>query len=368
MKARKKIILGIFVVWMMSSAFSYAQDYILFYGNGCPHCKNVEDFFDKNQITEKFDIIQKEVFYNKNNLKEMQWYMGKHDLTYEKIGVPFLIVNSWEVCEYINGDQNIIKHFQEKLDQAAIESCEDTTFTWTATSVEKNIKERLSFFGIMLPAAISDSINPCEFAVMLLLLGGILAKTKSRRKAILSGLLFSLAVFVSYFLMWLGLFSALASSANTFYLKLAVWILGILVGLANLKDVFRYGKWFVMEVPFSRRPRMADLIDRATSPIGAFFIGLLVSLFLLPCTSGPYFTILGYLASESDSLHLRGYIYLFIYNIFFILPMLAIALLVGFGYKSVEELAKIKHKNTKLIHLIVGLLMLGLWLYVLLTL
>jgi len=33
--------------------------------------------------------------------------------------------------------------------------------------------------------------------------------------------------------------------------------------------------------------------------------------------------------------------------------MIVIALLVGLGYKSAEELNKIKEKNTRLIHLIV---------------
>jgi hypothetical protein len=47
--------------------------------------------------------------------------------------------------------------------------------------------------------------------------------------------------------------------------------------------------------------------------------------------------------------------------------MLIIAGLVGFGYSTVDKLAKIKHQNTKLIHLIVGLLMLGLGIYVLTT-
>ena len=88
----------------------------------------------------------------------------------------------------------------------------------------------------------------------------------------------------------------------------------------------------------------------------------------MPCTSGPYFTILGYLASESAQLHTRGYIYLFVYNIIFVLPMIIIALLVSLGFKSVEELAAMKKKNIKLIHLIVGLLMLGLGIYVLLNL
>ena len=48
--------------------------------------------------------------------------------------------------------------------------------------------------------------------------------------------------------------------------------------------------------------------------------------------------------------------------------MVIIAGLVGFGYSTVDKLAKLKHQNTKLIHLIVGLLMLGLGIYVLATL
>jgi len=53
----------------------------------------------------------------------------------------------------------------------------------------------------MLPAAISDSINPCAFAVMLLLLSTILSRHKSRRKTLLSGAFFVLAVFISYLAM-----------------------------------------------------------------------------------------------------------------------------------------------------------------------
>jgi cytochrome c biogenesis protein CcdA len=38
----------------------------------------------------------------------------------------------------------------------------------------------------MLPAALADSINPCAFAVMLLLLSSILSRSKSKKKALLS--------------------------------------------------------------------------------------------------------------------------------------------------------------------------------------
>lgn len=61
--------------------------------------------------------------------------------------------------------------------------------------------EYLGFFAVMAPAALADSINPCAFAVMLLLLTTILTKTEDKKKTLLAGLLFSLAVFLTYFLL-----------------------------------------------------------------------------------------------------------------------------------------------------------------------
>jgi len=362
-----KYVLWIVVFMMGMLSVSFAQQYILFYGNGCPHCAKVETYIKDNTIGKNFDLQQKEVFFNKKNLNEFNGYLEKHGLTYDSIGVPFLIINSGADCNYINGDTNIIEYFSGKLAQITAAACKDTAWTGWTQIIEKTLKQRLSFFWIMLPAAISDSINPCAFAVMLLLLSTILSRHKSRRKTLLAGWLFALAVFLTYLAMGIGLFSALATTGNTYVLKLVVGILGIVVWLANLKDYFRYGKWFVMEVPFSWRPKMMSLIERVSSPRWAFIVGVLVSLFLLPCSSGPYFTILWYLSSQSKNLNLRWYIYLIVYNLIFVLPMFVIAALVGFWYASVDKIAKIKHEKTKLIHLIVWILMLGLWTYVLLT-
>ncbi|MCF7835320.1 cytochrome c biogenesis protein [Candidatus Gracilibacteria bacterium] len=379
----RKIVLFVFLtLFLYSGLGAFAQDYILFYGNGCPHCAKVENFFDDNKVSEKFDLVSKEIYFNKNNLVELQGYLEKLNLDSNQIGVPFLVINSENECSYINGDGAIIDFFDEKLKLSCSHSgcqgqcnqescpglkCESTTLADTENKPDISDVSRWKFFGVMLPAALSDSINPCAFAVMLLLISSILVKTKNKRKALFAGGLFVLAVFISYFSMGLGLFTALATSTNTYVIKLIVGILGIVVGLANLKDFFWYGKGFVMEVPFAWRPKMASLLEKVTSPWGAFIVGFIVSLFLLPCTSGPYFTILGYLASESQNINTWGYIYLLVYNTIFILPMIIIALLVGLGFKSAEELAAIKKKNTKLIHLIVGFIMLGLGIYVLLT-
>ncbi|HRX64004.1 MAG TPA: cytochrome c biogenesis protein [Candidatus Absconditabacterales bacterium] len=429
----KKIILTFLVLLFGFFAFSSAQEYIFFYGNGCPHCASVENFFQENNVVEKYDVDVREMYFNRDNLDTFYYYIDKLGIDNSRAGVPFLVIDNDSNCNYLMGDVKIIDFFEslieteseqiednlynnstnnspnnshnndtqevhssipenlilstehndidenidnvqkdnESLDE--IEQCEEINDEEvsgkleTESDLENLAGNHAKFLGIMMPAALADSINPCAFAVMLILLSTILVETKNKKRAILAGLLFALSIFISYFAMGLGLFSALATAGNTMLIKRIVGILGIIVGLANLKDFFRYGKGFIMEVPLSRRPRLQKTIKSIVSPIGAFFTGFVISLFLLPCTSGPYITILGYLASESKNINLRGYIYLAIYNIIFIIPMLIITLLVGLGFKSAEELAAIKKKNSKIIHLIVGLLMLGLGLYVLLT-
>jgi len=370
------------VIWLLLFIlffwFSFAQEYIFFYWNGCTHCAKVEQFFEESDIAKKYDLQMKEIYFNRDNLKEFQSYVDKLWIDSSKAWVPFLVIDNENECEYVAGDKKIISFFQEKLDaeddsfECNQENCPDLN-CWEINSwdiqgtVDSDTENRRSFFWVMIPAALADSINPCAFAVILLLLSSILIETKDKKKALLAGFLFALAVFICYLAMWLGLFSALATATNTVIIKWIVWILWIIVWLANMKDFFRYGEWFRMEVPLSRRPAMHKIIKKATSPIGAFVVWFIVSMFLLPCTSGPYITILWYLASESSVVNTWWLIYLIVYNLIFILPMILITLLVWLWVKSAEELATFRHKNIKLIHLIVWLLMLGLWIYVLLT-
>ncbi len=429
----KKIILTFLVLLFWFFAFSSAQEYIFFYGNGCPHCASVENFFQENNVVEKYDVDVREMYFNRDNLDTFYYYIDKLGIDNSRAWVPFLVIDNDSNCNYLMWDVKIIDFF-ESLIETESEQIEDNLYNNSTNNspnnshnndtqeVHSSIPENLilstehndidenidnvqkdnesldeieqceeindeevsgkletesdlenlawnhaKFLGIMMPAALADSINPCAFAVMLILLSTILVETKNKKRAILAWLLFALSIFISYFAMWLGLFSALATAGNTMLIKRIVWILGIIVWLANLKDFFRYGKGFIMEVPLSRRPRLQKTIKSIVSPIWAFFTGFVISLFLLPCTSWPYITILWYLASESKNINLRWYIYLAIYNIIFIIPMLIITLLVWLWFKSAEELAAIKKKNSKIIHLIVWLLMLGLWLYVLLT-
>jgi cytochrome c biogenesis protein CcdA/glutaredoxin len=354
----KKLVVLILAIFGLIS-LTFANTYILFYGKGCPHCKKVRKYILENNLS--WNIQQKEVYFNSQNQKNFLNVAKSLKLDVNKIWVPFLYVESWSKTLYKMWDSDVIQYLSKNKDIIKSSKIDNNLKISWKTDLSKNVWQ---FLLVMIPAAASDSINPCAFAVILILLGSILCKYNSRKKVYLSGLMFSLSIFISYYLMWIGLYKAFASLSDTMYLKLWIWILGILVWLANLKDFFWYGKWFVMEVPFSWRPKLKKIIDSITSPVWAFVIGFLVSLFLLPCTSWPYVTILWYLASEHKTISMLGYFYLFVYNLIFILPMLLITFIVWKWYCTTEYLLSQKEKNVKVIHLIVGLLMLGLGIYV----
>jgi cytochrome c biogenesis protein CcdA len=87
--------------------------------------------------------------------------------------------------------------------------------------------------------------------------------------------------------------------------------------------------------------------------LGAFGLGLFVTLFLLPCTIGPY-VILGGMLSTFD--YLKASPYLLVYNLIFVLPMIAISFLVFFGTKKIEDISDWKDKNVRKLHLVSGIL------------
>ena len=212
--------------------------------------------------------------------------------------------------------------------------------------------------------AIADAINPCALAIMTMVLISILmAHPDKKHRVITGGLAFISAVFIGY--MFYGFvivqfFKTFAIWASTIYpyVTKGVAIGAILLGLMNLKDFFWYKPGTIgTEMPLRFRPRLKILINKITSAKGAFVMGILVTLFLLPCTVGPYVIATGSISSLST---LETIPYLVLYNLIFILPMLVITCIVYGGISQAEKIANWKDRNIKYIHLFTGILLIGL--------
>ena len=216
-------------------------------------------------------------------------------------------------------------------------------------------------FWTLTLAALTDSINPCALAVLLILIEGLIL---IRRSVLKIGLSFIGGIYLAYLLIGLGLFSGFELIKNIQFFHQVIGGLAILVGILNIKDYFWYGKFFLMEIPTSWRPKMGSFIQRAGQPAIAFLTGMIISLFELPCTGGPYIFALGLLKDES--LQLTVLPYLLYYNFLFVLPLLVIILTVYFSYVKIERIEQLRKRNIKLLHLVGGIVMLGLgvWLII----
>lgn len=218
-------------------------------------------------------------------------------------------------------------------------------------------------FWLITSSAFVDSINPCAIAVLLFVLSALVF-FGDRKKILKVGIAFILGLYITYFLFGAGIFYALKINSwiNPTIFHWVMGIFGIVMGLLNIKDYFWYGGGgFLVEIPRKWRPKMSLLLARATTVPVAFLTGALVTAFELPCTGGPYVFVLGILSQSTSKLLILPI--LAYYNILFSLPLIIILAGVYLGFLRVDKTEHWKERNIKKLHLVAGivLVLLGLW-------
>lgn len=225
------------------------------------------------------------------------------------------------------------------------------------------LNPKMPTFWLITSSAFVDSINPCAIAVLLFVLSALIFFGNKKKLLKVAGA-FILGLYLAYFLFGWGLFYTLKVNTwiNPAIFHWVMGIFGIIVGLLNIKDYFWYGGGgMLMEIPRKWRPKMSMMLARATTVPVAFFTGVLVTAFELPCTGGPYVFVLGILSQNINRLLITPI--LIYYNIIFVLPLLVILAGVYFGFLKVDKTERWKEKNIKKLHFIAGiiLVLLGLW-------
>lgn len=92
------------------SAQDIAGTFEYFWGDTCPHCKNVAAFMDTWPLKDKIKIDKKEVYDNQDNAKLLVERAVACKIPKDQIPVPFLVTPSGK-C--ILGDQPIIEYFKK---------------------------------------------------------------------------------------------------------------------------------------------------------------------------------------------------------------------------------------------------------------
>jgi cytochrome c biogenesis protein CcdA len=182
----------------------------------------------------------------------------------------------------------------------------------------------------LLPAVIVtgllDSVNPCAFAVILLLIAFLFTLRKARSHILMLGAVYIGMIFLVYFAIGLGLLGTVRLSDEPhFVARVGAWIL-IGLGMINLVEYFFPRFPLKLHMPAFAHARTHQLIKQATLPatVGA---GILVGLCTFPCSGGIYVSVITLLNAKTTLAW--GVSYLALYNVMFVLPLIVILLATG---------------------------------------
>ena len=226
------------------------------------------------------------------------------------------------------------------------------------------VQAYLPSLGTVIMTALIDSINPCAIGV-LILLASIMVVYKSKKELLAYGLIYIFFVFITYLLAGLGILYFLSSVPLYIseYISIAVGLLIVAAGLIEIKDFFWYGKGISLAIPAEKAKQIHEMTKKMTLP-AMVILGIFVAGVELPCTGGPYLAILVFL---SQNFNFTAFLWLVLYNIIFVMPLVVILLMVYFGLK-IQHLKKWKQNNRIYMRLATGALLVVLgWLLILIA-
>ncbi len=210
------------------------------------------------------------------------------------------------------------------------------------TAGRQSIIDRFQQMGPMavVLAGLIDGINPCAFATIIFFASYLAISRRPRRDLILVGLAFALGVFVAYLTVGLGAMGLLAMVSSVRWLGLllygvmaaACFVLAIVSVYDSIQA--RRGRLHDMKLnlPDHMRDRIKGRIRAASGAyVGAAFVsGLIVSLMELACTGQVYLPTISFMVGIPE-MRAQAVLYLLVYNLMFIVPLIAVLLLTAYG-------------------------------------
>ncbi|MDR0646644.1 MAG: hypothetical protein LBG46_06860 [Elusimicrobiota bacterium] len=339
----KKLVIVLFLFLPLAVLAQQKPDVYVFTSPTCVHCgKFKKEYYPKlkNKYDKKVNFLDLSTAEESNNLKLA-------DLA-EKYGkgayVPALVVGE----HFLLGYPNQIGLYAEEAIEKALAA--------NAVTVElAEVDARAAFEKFTLAAIIFngliDGVNPCAFAVIVFFISFLSVYGYNRKEVIYVGGAYCLAVFLTYIMLGLGLFNVLYAMES---FHLAIKIFYILTAAVcfiffalSVYDFIMYrktkdGKSMLLRLPDNLKVRINKIIgfflrDKEKSALrlvcASLAVGFIVSLVEAVCTGQVYIPTIVLIMKE-PAFRLRAWLYLLIYNIMFILPLLAVFVLAAAGQKS----------------------------------
>ena len=317
-----------------------------FYEFTCKECERIFyllDYLEKihpNLIIKKFNLQERE------NKIIFEAIAEKINIPENKRLTPATLIIGYDYLQQKEITLKNIENLIIKYKKTGSECIWDLTKE-EFEQAERNILARFKSFKVftVIFAGLIDGINPCAFAVIVFFISYLIVIKKRKRDILLVGFSFMFAVFLVYFLIGYGSFSFLShfTSYRIFSrtLNILVGSGAIIFGIFSFCDFLKakQGKinQIFLQLPKPIKTKIHSIIIKKMSLpnyiFGSFLSGIIVSLLEFSCTGQVYLPTILFVSNQIE-FKKTGCLYLFFYNLFFILPLFIILLLSYFGTSS----------------------------------
>lgn len=206
---------------------------------------------------------------------------------------------------------------------------------------------------VVLASGFADGLNPCAFALLVLFATYTLTLVSSvtsdgsstgeaRRRLLGAGSIYVGAVFVTYFVIGLGLLSFLGWLGQDHLVTRIAAVIALLMAIWMLKDVFFPGWGPSMVAPAGTHGRLHKAIERG-GLAGMLVAGVLVGICTVPCSGAIYLSVVNVLNASGGGP--TGLALLALYNLAYIAPLVLLLLAVS-GRRVLGQLGRWNQANS----------------------
>jgi thiol-disulfide isomerase/thioredoxin len=304
-----------------------------YYSSSCGSCKAARQTFDdviahyEANDSKQVLFFEKEVGSNATNKKEM---------LARRVSFPSVVIDNQTKIPKANITYDfLVMQIDAYIKNLSNHESPNPNILYLPIFGKVNLSSfSLPIFTVVLAGL--DSFNPCSFFILIFLLN-LLLYLRSRRRMLLVGCIFIFFSGFFYYLFMFALFNSLLFTATYIgIISLLAGAIALVIGVLNIKDFFLTKQGPTLSIPEEQRAKTFKRIRQLVkSPSLLFMLGgtvvlaVTVNFYELLCTLG--FPLV--YTSRLAELHLPlfdYYLYLFFYNVVYVIPLIIILLLFTF--------------------------------------
>ncbi|MBU1852657.1 MAG: metallophosphoesterase [Candidatus Omnitrophica bacterium] len=335
----------------------------VFYSPSCRSCMEIdrdllpgirEKYSDKI-VLGHYDVSIQENYEQMLRLEKMYGLEEEGGYVPEVIVSGYILTGEKDIVSKL--DKVIQKALSRQIDVKKNEDIPLEAVEYQLPSTGSLILSKFQSFSVytVLIAGLLDGVNPCAFTTIVFFISFLAFAGYRKREMLFASLSFTTAVFIAYLLIGLGIFRFLNSLRGFAYIADSVNIiilsLAILLGVLSLIDYFKFKstkdtKSIILKLPQFIKNKIHTVIgsDFRTGTKHekgailriiwiALVSGFVVSVLESVCTGQVYLPTIAFVLRMPEE-KISALSYLIIYNLAFILPLVAVVVLGLFGVTS----------------------------------